>query len=178
MDARLPEHVGSPRGWTLLEVTAVLTIVVALIAIVVPLAVGESQEARVAKAVAQTHALARSLGLYERDTGFDPTGTAGAATAHVLLGPGTVPTLGAMGSGPALSLEDFLCNATHGGAGWSGPYLEAVPLDPWDRAYLVNAHGFFSEERVWVLSAGADGVVQTDPSSLVAGGDDVGVVAK
>jgi prepilin-type N-terminal cleavage/methylation domain-containing protein len=69
---------------------------------------------------------------------------------------------------------------------WNGPYLEKNPtLDPWGRSYLVNIAAadpsketFSTQAWVIAISAGSDGVLQTDPTQLlttdpVVSGDDV-----
>ncbi len=75
-------------------------------------------------------------------------------------------------------------------AGWNGPYLKQIPLDPWGRPYVcnvryldaaaVNGVTAVEEDRhaVSCLSAGADGTFNTsfDDATLLTtpGGDDVG----
>ena len=63
---------------------------------------------------------------------------------------------------------------------WRGPYLPKDPTDPWGRKYVVNVDTLkpgLTMKDVVVLSAGPDGVIQTelnqDPGSFVRGGDDV-----
>jgi prepilin-type N-terminal cleavage/methylation domain-containing protein len=74
--------------------------------------------------------------------------------------------------------------------GWNGPYLKAVPLDPWGRPYVCNVRyldganvtGVTPAEEddhaVFCLSAGPDGTFNTsfdDAVELrVPGGDDIG----
>jgi prepilin-type N-terminal cleavage/methylation domain-containing protein len=75
--------------------------------------------------------------------------------------------------------------ATTGGRAWKGPYLDRIPaLDPWARSYLVNignadpnAEGS-AQKWVVVLSAGPNGILETDPTLLGTanpspGGDDI-----
>ncbi len=69
---------------------------------------------------------------------------------------------------------------------WNGPYLIKNPgLDPWGRSYLVNIanadpakESFGTQQWVIAISAGSDGILQTDPTQLlttdpVTSGDDV-----
>lgn len=74
--------------------------------------------------------------------------------------------------------------------GWNGPYLKAVPLDPWGQPYVCNVRyldgarvtGVTAAEEdnhaVFCLSAGPDGTFNTsfaDATELATpGGDDVG----
>lgn len=71
--------------------------------------------------------------------------------------------------------------ATTGPRAWKGPYLDAIPaLDPWGRSFLVNIGEATpgSAEAVFVLSAGANGTIETNgdtpgTSNPTVGGDDV-----
>lgn len=64
---------------------------------------------------------------------------------------------------------------------WKGPYLVSYGADPWGNKFYCNVIGFWyssSYESVFVLSAGADGSVNTDVSQMVTdpptvGGDDI-----
>jgi len=77
--------------------------------------------------------------------------------------------------------------ATAGPRAWRGPYLEQIAQDPWGNRYLVNIKnanpGDASPKVVWVLSAGANGTIETDPTALadagpIASGDDIAVRVK
>jgi len=78
--------------------------------------------------------------------------------------------------------------ATTGPRPWQGPYLKRVPTtDPWGRSYLVNISkadpNDSTPEAVWVLSAGANGIIETNGDTLATanpsvGGDDVAARAK
>jgi prepilin-type N-terminal cleavage/methylation domain-containing protein len=74
--------------------------------------------------------------------------------------------------------------ATTGPRAWRGPYLETVPeTDVWGRSFVVNIlkadPADATPEVVVVLSAGANGTIETNADTLaiagnfVAGGDDV-----
>jgi hypothetical protein len=59
--------------------------------------------------------------------------------------------------------------------GWSGPYVDSVPVDPWGHRYGVNIGVMDQGLPVVVLSAGPNGKVET-PFRLniyKAGGDDI-----
>jgi general secretion pathway protein G len=76
--------------------------------------------------------------------------------------------------------------ATTGDLRWRGPYLSAAPLDPWGRPYVATIIGAFNGtatnnnyKRVFVLSAGPDGIFQTNNNvsrTTEITGDDVGVL--
>jgi hypothetical protein len=75
-------------------------------------------------------------------------------------------------------------------AGWNGPYLKSMPVDPWGRPYVCNVRYLTGaavtgatpveeqEHAVMCLSAGPDGAFNTsfdDATVLVGpGGDDIG----
>jgi len=70
---------------------------------------------------------------------------------------------------------------------WKGPYVEKTTEDPWGNKYLVNiknANPADSPSKVvYVISAGANGKLETDPNALadsgpVAGGDDIAIRIK
>lgn len=76
---------------------------------------------------------------------------------------------------------------TTGPGAWKGPYLDQYDLlDPWGNAYVVNAryfpggrYGGTVRHKVFVLSAGPDGVWQTgysDGATEDVSGDDIGAV--
>lgn len=50
-------------------------------------------------------------------------------------------------------------------------------VDPWGNSYISNTGGFADPTKppVWIISAGPDGVLQTNPTDTVLAGDDIGV---
>ncbi len=53
-------------------------------------------------------------------------------------------------------------------------YIQILMPDPWGNAYLANVDGLQAgTQRIKVLSAGPDGVIETAPSDTEAQGDDV-----
>ncbi|MBI5575397.1 MAG: type II secretion system protein GspG [Deltaproteobacteria bacterium] len=64
---------------------------------------------------------------------------------------------------------------------WKGPYAARLPTDPWGRPYVINSLYFTLPSDppipVWVLSAGPNGILETNIDSNVTspGGDDIGV---
>jgi len=61
---------------------------------------------------------------------------------------------------------------------WNGPYLPRELADPWGRAYLISVLGFpegrTPDSKVWCLSAGPNGIIETPASAERAHADDVG----
>ena len=69
---------------------------------------------------------------------------------------------------------------------WRGPYIDNSTLDPWGRPYVINIISVYSNDpikfrRMWVLSAGPDGIFQTPYKATLAddiSGDDIGILVK
>lgn len=164
-------------GFSFLEMVVVMAILIALAGIAVPIFTGEMGEARQSAALTECQRIGDAIRLYMKDTGKNPTGTNGAKTYRLLLTKGDDPSgMGLWGGGRKTQLSRFLLTGDFGGADWAGPYINEVNADPWGRAYLVNSHGFFSSERVWILSTGPDGTLNTAATATEPSGDDVGFV--
>ena len=120
----------SERGFTLVEMLVVITIIALIMSLVGPRVLNYLSESKVKAAKIQIESLATALDLYFLDTGQYPTTSEG-LTALV---------------------------ARPGAAGfWNGPYLKgnAVPADPWGHPYLYRSpgeHGAYD-----IVSYGADG---------------------
>ena len=129
-------------------------------------------------------------------------GGQGVNVVDMLVGPGEVPALPEEEAGQAErwttgsidALRNHIVNnapgyglkGAGGGLGWNGPYVAAdPPTDPWGNRYMANV--VFLEEgegavsadgqpkrAVFVLSAGADGVIQTPFEQLVTAADVLG----
>lgn len=121
------------RGYSLLEVLIVLTIIALIAALVGPRLIAQLDRSKVTAARVQIRALAASLETLRLDLGRYPTNEEGLT---LLIEP--------PGAAAAAAL-------------WRGPYLdESVPADPWGRAYVYTAPvGDFARPRV--ASLGADG---------------------
>ncbi|MBN2170466.1 MAG: type II secretion system protein GspG [Candidatus Krumholzibacteriota bacterium] len=81
----------------------------------------------------------------------------------------------------------------HAEPGWNGPYLDRVPMDPWGNPFVINMRWAepaiagtgtenFDRHNVMVLSAGPNGIFETDFADDAfdeePGGDDVGYVIR
>ena len=117
-------------GFTLIELLVVLVILGLLVGLVGPQVIGRLGGARSDTAKLQIQNLVATLDLYRLDVGRYPTQEEG---------------LAALVKKPASA------------ARWNGPYLkaEAVPLDPWGRAYLYKVPGKRGDYDI--VSLGADG---------------------
>jgi general secretion pathway protein G len=117
------------RGFTLLELLVVVTIIGLLVAFVAPRYFGQVGKSEVNAAKAQVDAVEKALDLYRLDTGRYPSTELG---------------LKALVERPASEPK------------WNGPYLrKALPVDPWGRPYLYRAPGAKSDYDV--ISLGRDG---------------------
>jgi general secretion pathway protein G len=118
------------RGYTLVEILVVITIVGLLMALVGPRVLNYLGESKVKTARIQIQSLASALDLFYLDAGRYPSSAEGLA-ALVQRGGGV--------------------------ATWNGPYLKGglVPNDPWGKPYVYRSPG---ERGAYdIVSYGADG---------------------
>jgi general secretion pathway protein G len=130
----LPARVHSARGFTLIEIMVVITILGILAALIVPRVVGRTDDARVAAARQDIAQIMGALKLYRLDNGRYPT---------------TEQGLRALIEKPAA--EPMPNNWKQGG------YLErsSLPKDPWGKEYQYISPGLRGE--IDVFSFGRDG---------------------
>jgi len=120
----------SERGYTLVEILVVITIIGLIMALVGPRVLNYLTESKVKTARIQIQSFASALDLFFLDAGRYPTSAEGLA---VLVRP------------------------TAGITAWNGPYLKGgiVPNDPWGKPYVYRSpgeHGAYD-----VVSFGSDG---------------------
>ena len=121
------------RGFTLIEILVVVSILAILGALIVPKIMDRPNEARIVAAKHDIGTVVAALKLYKLDNGRYPT------TDQGLLALVEKPT-----SEPVP-------------ANWkSGGYLEKMPKDPWGHDYLYLNPGI--KREIDVMSYGADGV--------------------
>jgi general secretion pathway protein G len=118
------------RGFTLVEILVVITIIGLIMALVGPRVLNYLGESKVKTAKIQIQSLSSALDLFYLDAGRYPSSAEG---------------LGA------------LVQPVGGVAAWNGPYLKGgnIPLDPWGKAYVYRSpgeHGAYD-----VVSLGSDG---------------------
>lgn len=122
------------RGFTLIEIMVVITILGILAALIVPRVVGRTDDARIGAAKQDIASIMQALKLYRLDNGRYPTTEQGLRA--LIERPGTEPQP----------------------ANWKqGGYLErsSVPKDPWGKEYQYLSPGLRSE--IDVFSFGRDG---------------------
>jgi len=180
------------KGFTLIELAVVLAIIAVLAAVLTPMVTGYLDQARVARAQADTRTIADSIKLYQRDTGRWPVyGTSADYTANT-IGGGKALIGGSTGTNPpdgvatwsvstvvaASSLELYVngnltsmnSSNTFPKAAFRGPYLGSVDSDPWGNRYILTASDLAgSTNHAYVISAGPNGVLDTTMDQTVTG---------
>jgi len=120
------------RAFTLVEMLLVITIIGILAALVIPKMVGRSEQARVAAAHADISSIKTALDAYEVDNGFYPK-----------------------------SLQDLIQQPSNA-KNWHGPYLDNLPVDPWNNPYVYTYPGRHNPSGFDLYSVGPDGKAGTD----------------
>jgi len=120
------------RGFTLIEILVVITILAIMGAVVVPKLIGRVDEARISAAKLDINNLKSALNMYKLDNQRYPT------TDQGLQALVTKPT-----SGPEAK-------------GWRSGYIEKLPADPWKNPYQYIAPGTHGT-AFDIFSYGADG---------------------
>lgn len=164
----------SDRGFTLIELTVVLAVIVTLALILTPSITNFINDSRVARSRADTQTIAAAIIQFYRDNGFFPQWSAaqngGPGTTgnkvDLLVSDGNVPVVAAAnmwttGSTDALT-DQLLTNApgyTLRGAaanfGWNGPYLStSIGADAWNNRLMVNV-GLLDPTQGTLTSTGA-----------------------
>ena len=119
------------RGFSLLELLAVLVILGILAGIFAPKFLGQAESAKRKAAKLEIDQIGQSLDLYKLEIGRYPTSQEGLQA---------------------------LVAAPSGTAGWNGPYLKktSVPKDPWGNEYKYVSPG--DQNRPYdIVSMGGDG---------------------
>lgn len=146
------------RGFTLIELTVVLAVIVTLALVLTPSIANFINDARVAKARNDCQTLSSAIFQFYRDTGFfplwkvAPNGGPGlpANRLQVLASLGNppledVPTPWSIGATGGLAEQlvnnapGYILKTPASQFGWNGPYFSIdIGADPWGNRYLVN----------------------------------------
>jgi len=123
-----PRH--GEKGFTLVEIIVVITIIALIMTLVGPRVLNYMSESKVKAAKIQIESFANALDLYFLDTGQYPSNAEG---------------LSALMQRPGNS------------SGWNGPYLRGttIPNDPWGRPYVYRTPG--AQSSYDIISYGSDG---------------------
>ncbi|HYS49480.1 MAG TPA: type II secretion system major pseudopilin GspG [Xanthobacteraceae bacterium] len=118
------------RGFTLVEILVVITIIGLIMALVGPRVINYLGESKAKAAKIQIASFSSALDLFYLDAGRYPSSAEGL---------------------------DALAQRPGGLSAWNGPYLKggAVPKDPWGHPYLYRAPGEHGPYDI--ISYGADG---------------------
>lgn len=120
------------KGFTLIEIMVVITIIGILAAVIVPKVIGRSDQARVVKAKQDINSLEQALELYKLDNGFYPTQSQGLKALVAQPSSDPIPQ------------------------NWkSDGYIKRLPTDPWNNSYQYVNPGKHGEYDIF--SYGADG---------------------
>ncbi|MBC8019083.1 MAG: type II secretion system protein GspG [Verrucomicrobia bacterium] len=179
------------RGFTLIEVIVVAGIIAILAGILVPMIFNQIDEAKVTRALGDMKSIQSGIMIFKKDTGSWPDKTAPGVVGVTLLYSDSkstatppIPTNSGIdwNSTTAERIADHLNannDGVYGATTWKGPYLNANDADPWGNAYIINADNFSTDGKVWVVSAGPDGIIQTNAASdscsdkAAGNGDDI-----
>lgn len=117
-------------GFSLMELLVALVILALIVGLVAPQVLGYLGRARTDSAMVQIDNLKASLSLYLVDMGRYPASSEGL---------------------------EALVKAPPGAASWRGPYVEedALPMDPWGRAFQYELPADGARPRVFSLGADA-----------------------
>lgn len=212
------------RGYTLMEVAAVVAVSATLAAVALPVVTDKTNEGKVVAGKQDCQNIGNAIATFYKDTGIWPAfnGTSPTAVTTAVPYTGTVYTYQILRTGSDLThdpkalagvtwsavggatdaLQNHLVVDKPGGStpngyrtygfNWKGPYIDTLAdkRDPWGNNYLVYVAGMYTPSSNisgtlvayvpkiygWVISAGPNGILETEITKDQPQGDDVGLV--
>ena len=130
----VPANSSFRRGFTLVELLLVLTILAILAGIVFPNIIGRAEEARKIAARVEIAHFVTALNMFEVDNGYFPKGADG--------------------------LQALMVKPRDAQTTWKGPYLQKdrIPLDPWKNPYVYEIPGKHNPASYDLYTKGRDGL--------------------
>ena len=146
-------------GFTLIELTVVLAVIVTLALVLTPSIINYITDSRVARTRSDTQTMSAAIVQFYRDNGFFPQWSTAGATGgpglpadlvDLLVGPGNTPTVAvantwttgttdAMADQLVANAPGYTAKTAAAQFGWNGPYVtSAIGADPWNNRYMVN----------------------------------------
>lgn len=165
--------------FALLETICVGITAIVLAVILVPPFIESRTDPDRMSAMADVQKIAAALLNYSKDTGLHPISRENGDEFEYLKGPGKDPAGADWTQENVEVWTSYLPQKPTWVTKWNGPYLRGVNADPWGSAYVIHVKGYkeIDRERVWVLSAGPNGRIETPRDSETLLGDDVGIQA-
>jgi len=190
------------KGFTLIEVVVVLSVIAILGAVLVPTIIKNINDSKITKSKNDTASIGKMMIQCRDDMGSWPVKDRSGNSVSLLIGTSPDPDSSRIPSSnsgisnwnrtPSESIWWELVNVNnsygkidpnpHDLPSWRGPYFSTINLDPWGNPYLINA-AFLeggatpdNSKKVWVISSGQNKLMDTnfEGTSLQTGEDDIG----
>ena len=140
------------RGFTLIEIVAILAVIAILVAVVSPMVVKYIKDARIRKAQADVKTIGAAILAFAKDTRRWPVYSDASTEAYDALQTSVGDTPedpdGYLPDATLIdNIEDQLITnepdypTGTGERKWKGPYLEKIGADPWGNKYHVDVKG-------------------------------------